>query len=348
MVKKTETMNIEVDEPFSYHTRRDPNRIGFTPLVVSEIDIPIKNQPTAAMFYSLWGKDNVDTRRNFRVFYNGSIYSISREADYSKHIHAGAPDVREVFANLVEKEESWEIERIPPVLLRQNIFFVYLIENEDTQPFLQRIFAEPGNVYLYLPESGMKYFNRLLANFLHLESVALEHYYEAIEEHDKLEKTINRLSNMHRTIRDVINKSMQRSSFDVYGHYKHSKELERLISQHYSILVDHSINLASLKERTETAEGFIDESFIFQHFKKELMEELEYKPLDMDTLSKCAGFAREIIQKSFTTKAALLGASLGIIGTIVGTILLDFIRAQMASPNNGLSMISQILACILG
>ena len=290
----------------------------------AEINLPVKNQGEAALMSSLIGK-RVDLTTKFGILYNASIYAMFREADLTKISHPGAPDIRDLLESVIKSEKSWRTTYTGPNPLRQDFFFVYLVDNKNTQEYIGKIFVEGSRLYLYQSEKWLKKFDQMLATILYTISSRLDIYYSGIFQHDKLEDCVQNLNEIHESIQSIIASSLKLSFFDIMGHYRNSKELEKLISKHYSGLLDYSSNLELLRKRTEEVEKYLSKNFLLGPFIETLMEELKHQKIDVETLTKCASYAREVIQKSYTTKVTLLGAAIGILGTIFGTLILHYL-----------------------
>lgn len=209
-----------------------------------------------------------------------------------------------------------------------------------------RVFVDEFGIHLYFPQSELQNFDRLLCGHLFMNSFHLDCYYGAINDRNKLTKINSDLNDTHRAIRGLINESLQLSFYSIHRHYKISRKLEKLISQHYSMLLDYSENAMIFRESAETADKLLSESSILGHFRAELTDELKHDTIDVDTLTKCTDCARDVVQKSYTAKVTLLGAPIAIVGSIIGTLILEFIRAQTASPSNSQNMTAQIISLI--
>ena len=292
--------------------------------IKAEISLPVKNQRSAAFMLGVYG-ERVDPTTDFGILYNANIYAIFREADLSKIFHPGSPDIRGLLESLIESEKSWRTKDTYPNPLRENFFFVYLVDNKNTQKYMGKIFVEKSQLYFYQSEKNLKKFDEFLATILYIISTPLDTYYSAIFQLGKLKGYIENLNEIHKAIQSVIASSLELSSFDVMSHYGNSKRLEKLISKHYSGLLDYSSNLELLRKRIEEAEKELRKDFLLNPFVETLMEELKHKKTDVETLTKCASYAREVIQKSYTTKVTLLGALIAILGTIFGTLILHYL-----------------------
>jgi hypothetical protein len=329
-VKSVETKAVPPAEDFISTSRRQPGKpekieaIEFTPLIEASVTLPVKNQRIAALYSSLFGKGNVDATADSGVLYNGSIYAIFRVIDFSKNIHDGAPDIRNLFVGLLEKESSWEVRKVPPNPLRQDIYFVYLFEKEETRKYLGKVFAEKGEVYFHLPESESAHFEELLGRLLVMPRT-LGDFYHASDLKHQIEDVAEDLNETHKSIQKVIAGFLKLRFIDVYNHYKHSRELEKLVSRHYSLLLDYSGKTQMLRQCTKDVEDLMSDDYVLKHFKNQLMEDLVFEAIDVETLTKCASYACEVVQRSYTTKITLLGVLIGVLGTAIGTLILQFI-----------------------
>lgn len=292
--------------------------------IMAEVSIPVKNQRSAASMLALYGK-RTDLTTDFGILYNASIYAIFREVDLSKGPHPGSPDIRDLLKSTIANEKSWRMTSTYPNPLRQNFFFVYLLDNKTTQEYIGKIFVEKSQLYFYQSEKNLKKIDELLATVLYLVSTPLDTYYSGIFQLRKLKDRIRDLNETHESIQSIIASSLELSFFDIVSHYRNSKKLEKLISKHYSELLDYSSNLELLRKRIEQAEKFLGVDFLLNPFMEKLMEELKHEKIDVETLTKCASYAREVIQRSYTTKVTLLGGLIAILGTIFGTLILHYL-----------------------
>jgi len=288
----------------------------------AEIGLPVKNQLSAAFMLGLHG-DRVDLTTDFSILYNASIYAIFREVDLSRAPHPGIIDIRNFFQSVVERESSWRTKFIGPTPLRQDFFFVYLVDNKNSHEYVGKMFVKESELYLYLSEARLKKFEELLATILYLSN--LDEYYSAMFQLQRLDNCVENLTETHTSIQSIISSSLKLSFFNVLTHYRNSKELEKLIAKHYSGLLDYNSNLELLREEIADAEEVLRKDLLLSPFVTKLMKELEHEKIDMETLTKCASYAREVIQKSYTTKVTLLGALIGILGTLVGTLVLHYL-----------------------
>ena len=324
LVKKVETLNIPSSRELVVRRVIGPlESISLSPIKF-EVSLPIEEQATSIFMSSLFG-ERVDMTTDFGVIYNASTYVIFREANLSKLFHPGAPDVRDVLVDTIGKEKIWETKVIPPNPLIQDIYFVYLRDDPNMEEFVGKMFIEGDRLYYYLSEKLLSFFERILGYLLDVASSTLDFYYAAVFQKLKLEEVVENLKMIHQSIQDVIAGFQKLSFWNIYGHYKHSKNLEKLVSQHYSALLNYSFNLEILRKYSEEAEDSLYNSFLFRHFTKQLMAELKHDEIDMDTLTKCVNYARELVQKSYTVKVTLLGGLISIIGSILGTLILRFL-----------------------
>jgi len=329
-IKSVEMKTVPPMADFVCYTRRhseNPEKIEaveFIPLIESKVVLPVKNQKLHALYSALYGKGNIDATADFGILYNGSIYAIFRVIDFSKNIHDGGPDIRGLFFELLEKESSWEIKSAPPNPLRQEVYFVYLLEKEETREYVGKVFVKENEVYFHLPESETRHFEALLSSLV-ANPLALGNFYEASDQKQQVEHIAEDLSETHKSIQKVIASFLKLRFIDVYNHYRHSRELEKLVSRHYSLLLDYSNKTERLRHSIRHVEDLISDDYILKNFKKQLMEDLVFEAVDVETLTKCASYACEVVQRSYTTKITLLGVLIGVIGTAIGTLILQFI-----------------------
>jgi hypothetical protein len=329
-VKSVETKAVPPVEDFIYTSRRgleNPERIEtieFTPLIDAKVTLPLKNQKMVSLYSALYGKGNIDATADFGILYNGSIYAIFRDIDFSKDIHDGAPDIRNLFSGLLEKESSWKVHSVPPNPLRQDFYFVYLIEKEETRQYLGKTYARENEVHFHLPESESAHFEELLSRLLVMPPM-LGLFYEASDQKQQIQDISDDLNETHKSIQKVIASFLKLRFIDVVGHYKLSRELEKLVSRHYSLLLDYSGKTEELRQSTKFVEDRMSNDYILKRFESKLMEDLALEAVDVETLTKCASYACEVVQRSYTTKITLLGVLMGVLGTAIGTLILQFI-----------------------
>lgn len=323
LVKKLKTITV-TSKPMSF-TRIENSSVELMHPIMLRISLPIKNQMSSSIDLSIFGKD-ADLTSEFGVVYNGIIYVIFREVDVSKFLFAGGvPDVREVLFDIVSKEESFETKRFPPNPLREYIYLVYLEDKPNVKEFFGKIYREKSAIYLYLSEKQLRNFENTFATFLVGTSTSLDDYYRTISQFKELEKITMDMGKIHKSIQSTIEKFLKISFWNIRQHYTYSKNLEKLLSQHYSALLDYSSNLAIFEKNVGNVEKKLIDDFFLKYFKNELLESVKFDKVDVDTLTKCASFAKELVQRSYTTKATLLGALIGVIGTVIGTVFLHLL-----------------------
>jgi len=285
----------------------------------------VKNQDVSKVSEAFISPRAIDYTSSFDLLYNGSVYLISRKADLSKVFHPGAPDIRDKFKAILSKEELWEVRQVAPNPLREEIFLVFIEETEETSEFIGKIFLEKGRLYLYLPKTLLRQYKQIISSLLRSSSYILDIYYTTVIDRELVDQYRRELEEIHTSIRKILGEFEKIQFFDIYSHFKKSRELERLISRHYSCLLDYSSTIEQLREDSERVRNLLREDYLLKHFQKYLMKEIEYRKIDVDTLTKCASYAREITQRSYTTKITLVAALLTIIGSIIGSVLISLL-----------------------
>lgn len=299
--------------------------LNFMPYVGCRFNLPVKNQNVSEIFEAFVSSKAIDYTSTFDLLYNGSIYLISRKVDLSKVFHPGAPDIRDEFKAILSKEELWEVRQVAPNPLREDIFLVFIEETEETSKFVGKMFLEKGRLYLYLSKTLLKQYKQIMSSLLRSSSYILDMYYTAVTARELVDQYRRELEKIHTSIRKILGEFEKIPFFDIYNHFKKSRELERLISRHYSCLLDYSSAIEQLREDSERVRNLLRESYLLRYFQKRLMKEIEYRKIDVDTLTKCASYAREITQRSYTTKITLVAALLTVIGSIIGSVLISLL-----------------------
>lgn len=330
LVKETEIVGIPHKHLFSFTsmTRAKGKSEEIESVLLSQpirakISLPVKNQKDSALDLLLFSE--ADCTEDFGILYNAGIFAVFREVDLSKKSHPGAPDIRELLLNTIESEKSWKMRNTYPNPLRENFFIVYLRDDQSTKENIGKTLVEDNSLYLYQSEKSLGKFEELLARILWEISPKISTYYSAIFQLEKMRDLSNSLLELHGSIQSTIAGLLQLSFFNIVGYYKNSKKLERLISKHYSSLLDYSSNVELFRQDAEDAKDALDKVFLLKPFARILMEELELERIDIETLTKCTSYARDVVQKSYTTKVTLLGALIGILGTVLGTLLLHYL-----------------------
>lgn len=283
------------------------------------VNLPVKNQEIGQPTF--FDKSLYDCVSNFEVVYNGSIFCILREADLSKKFLPGAADVRAFLKTILEKEKSWKVETIGPTPLRERIFLLFLTENEDTKKYIGNALYEKGDIWILYSEKSLKKVVELFANMLQKVASPLETFYSGMRSNQKVTEDIDKLITTNESIIKVVEKYDQISFFKLHKHYKLSKKLEMLVRSHYKTLLNYSTATIELEYSMEWAKESLGGS-IFGSFLDSYMEELRIKPLNLESFDKCVNYAKGLTQRSYTIKVTLVGAFIGIIGTIFGTLIL--------------------------
>ena len=296
-----------------------------------DISLPIKNQEETLFELELYN-DRVDCTTKFGILYNASIYMYYREINLSKNRHPGYIDIRELFSNVIKdmkgfrEKQTWKILSTYPNPLRQDFIFLFLQEKPETQEYLSKKYLlDNSNLYLFLPEQQLKKLDEFLATILYKMSIALDIYYNGIFQLEEIKETVGKLDEIHKSIQAIIDNSLNLSFFNVKDYYKNSRKLEKSISSHFSILFNYSSKVHSFKKDVGYIKEYINGEALLSSFQEVLLKELELEEIDAETLTSCINFAREIMQRSYTTKVTLLGTLIGIIGTILGTSILNFL-----------------------
>lgn len=293
--------------------------------ISARISLPVKNQWEVSFLQSMYGKNQVEATIKFGVLYNGAVYAVYREADMSKLFHPAGPDMRNLLQKALVEEKGWTTKDIYPNPLRQDFYFVYIADNEETQGFIGYYYLDDSRLYLYFSEKRMEYFRESLAVMLVAVATDLDKYYSTIFSLVDTRDCIEKLDEIHLSIQRILEDSLGLSFFNILAHYTASKKLERVIAEHYSTLLRYSSNVRKLSKEVEETESRLSKSVLFKPLLKKLMTEFDYKGIDTDVLTKCADYAQETLRRSFTTKVTLLGVLIGVLGTVFGTMLLHFL-----------------------
>ena len=162
---------------------------------------------------------------------------------------------------------------------------------------------------------------------MRMVNFTLARFYETASKHAKIEEYRSRLEEIHGSMRKIIAEAERIPFFDLYKHYKESKKLEHLVAKHFSSLLDYTLGLEELREWTESVQGMLNNDILLRNFQTRLMADLKHEKIDVDTLTRCADYGREITQRSYTGKITLVGILLTIILSIVGSIIIDYLKS---------------------
>jgi hypothetical protein len=304
--------------------------ISFTPYIMCEIHCPVKNQLEIKVDGLFASASNIDATDTFSLIYNGSIYIVFREADPTKPSHPGAADIRNFLEDIFGKQPKvWKTKTQPPNPLREDVYFVFLEDLPETRPLIGRSFQEKDSNRLYtcLPESGLKNFKQFMGICLFTVSFDLDIFYQTAFQHDNVEAKRDRLELNQRSLRKTIQDIQQLSFFNFYKHYRKSRELERSVSEHFLNMVDYSLACEHLGKRAEKVRHYLAKDVLLHYFGKSLMDEIIHEKSDIESLAKCANYLSDSTQKSYANKITILAALLTIIGSVAGSILIDYLRS---------------------
>jgi hypothetical protein len=321
----TKAFDIATTERLTGPSSSSLEAVRFTPMIRCSAVLPVKNQDDSQTLIDLRGKEEVDTITKFEILYDGSIYAILREIDLNKHFHPGVYDIRDIFMQAVQKEQSWKEKEIPPNPIRQDFFFVFLVEDQQTKDLIGNTFKEGSIVYCLLSAPRSKDFIKTIASSFQKVKFRLNNYYLGVSVREALDGLVDDLIKLHYSIQSTIEKISKLWYFNISGHYKESKRLEKLVSQHYLYMLNYANELERFKKEANQTERSIEKDPILRVLKDELLEELKPSKVNVDTFSRCAEYAREVAGKSYATKITILGIILTAIGTILGTLILHFL-----------------------
>ena len=298
--------------------------VNFAPLLRCTLNLPIKNQDEVAMIEGLIGEKEIDATTNFDVFYDGSIYSICREIDVNKRAHPGAIDVRDVFIEAIQNEPEWKFKEIPPNPLRQDFLLYFVNVDEETRGFLGSTFTWHNDTVLVLPMPPSNDFATVIGRILVPKNAnILLDYYTTISGTADVNAIITKIIDLQDLIQSTIKRISGLGYFDLLAHYKESTLLEKLVSEHYTLILEGVNYSGRLTKEIDHSEKLLENS-IFEKEKEDLIAELQPSKIDIETFSKCVDYAKEVTGKSYTTKVTILGALLGIFGGIIGSVILHF------------------------
>jgi hypothetical protein len=242
---------------------------------------------------------------------------VSREINFSKRFHPGSEDIRDLFFSILEKAETWNFKSVAPVPLRENIILVFLIENNETAKIIGRtLFRKPGDLIFFLPESALRKVDQFEVDFLSRISFDLALFYDTVCE-------LNEVNTYRRELEKIELKSMmdkfQKLHFhNFFAYHKALKQLENLISKHFSYIVNYSLALNALEGAIEKLKEQLKQNFCLKYLQSQLLKELEHKKIDIDALTRCTDHIKEIAQRSYTNRITLLATILTIIGSVIG------------------------------
>ena len=298
--------------------------VKFTPLVRCTLVLPIKNQEDSLEAIDLQGNEIVDTTTNFEILYDGSIYAIIREIDLKKRFHPGVYDIRDTFMETIQNEPFWKRKEIPPNPLRQDFIFVFLVEDQQTKELIGRTFKKRNIMYSLLSSPSSGDFTKIIGSSFQKGSFGMTAFYTTLSRRMSLDKLADDLTKVHHSIQSTIKKLSKLWYFNIYGHYKESKRLEKLVFQHYLLILNYTNELEGFKKEAMQIKDMIEDS-MFRILEDEFLDELKPREVDIDTFSKCIEYAQEVAGKSYTTKITILSAVLGVIGAIMGTLILHYL-----------------------
>ena len=321
VVKKVET--VDLTHSFTITSLLDPRSIRLGKPIMLHIELPIEKQEVSMIDLALFGEKS-DSVSNFSITYDGTMYAICREVDFSKSLYlGGVPDVRNIFFDMIYEKKLFNVIKVPPNPRHENIYLVYVKDSEKANDYVGGTFKEEKSFSIYLSESQLEDHGKIVARLLRMTE--LEDYYKAKLSYGKLQTIAERIGEVHQIIQDVIDESMNTSFFHLLEHYRLTKKLEKLVYLHHSYLLSYSLGSEILRADIQSADEALRTDSIFKHYRNELLEELEIPRVDLDTLTKCVIFAKDFIQRSYATKATLFGALIGVVGTIIGTYLLNLL-----------------------
>jgi hypothetical protein len=225
------------------------------------------------------------------------------------------------------------VKSIPPVPLRESMYLIFLLENDGTRPLLDKSFLDPqsGDLYVCLPEKILNRFEEFMAVCMARASHYLDNFYDAVTVHETVERKREELENTQRSLKTLANGIQELSFFNFYQHYKQTKRMEKMVTTHFSNLVDYNIACQKLRKSTEELETRLEDSEILRPFKKPLLDELRHDKIDTESLTTCANYLNDMTQRSYTNKISLLAVLLTIIGSVAGSVILDYLRSLLGA-----------------
>jgi hypothetical protein len=305
-------------------------RLSFLPYIICKIHLPKKNQEIGMTWESFATSENIDWTEKFDVVYDGSIFLVSREIDFSKRFHPGSEDIREVFFSILKKEKTWNLKSVAPVPLRENIILVFLVENNETAKIIGRnLFRKPGDLIFFLPESVLRKVDQFQVDFLSQISFDLALFYDTVCELNEVNTYREELEKIHIELKSMVDKLQKLHFYNFLAYHKALKQLENLISKHFSYIVNYGLALNALEGTIGKLKEQLKQNFWLKHLQLQLLEELEHKKIDVDALTKCTNHIKEIAQRSYTNRITLLATILTIIGSIIGSLVIDYVRSVL-------------------
>ena len=224
---------------------------------------------------------------------------------------------------MLENKRHWKLEEIPPNPLRED-FFVYFLEEKGQTDIFGRIFRQNKKTIIALPIPPNGDFMMMIGNLLYSNSHSLETYYLTMREKEVINEISSSIIELQDSIQSTIKTKSNLNYFDLFKHYKQSKHLEKLISQHFSLILNYTNRLSKLRSHIDLLNDSLANG-IFQKLKESLIADLQPNEIDIETFSKCIDYAREMSEKSYTIKVTILGALLGIVGGVIGSLVLQVI-----------------------
>ena len=300
--------------------------LRFRPLIKCTVNLPIKNQYDVHIMQSINGEAQIDATSIFKLFYDGCIFGIYREIDIKKVVHPGIVNIRDLFQEAL-LDKRWKLEKIPPNPLRQDFIF-YFVDDTKVAPknFGKTFERDKGTIVMILPVPKDDDFDKVLGRLLYTNSLILDVYYQAMSD----VKSLNDISSSIIELQDSIQLTIKAKSilnyFDLLRHYKSSKKLEKLIFEHYGLILKYTNDLNRLRTNIGRIEEYLAANELFSIKKKDLIDDLQPDTIDVETLSKCIEYARSMSEKSYIVKMTILGALLGIAGGIAGSLVLEIIQ----------------------
>jgi hypothetical protein len=305
--------------------------LEFSPFITCRFHLPTKNQEIGKILESFVTSENIDWTENFNIIYNGSIFLIYREIDPLKRAHPGSEDVRDMFFTVLKKSKTWHLKEIAPTPLREDVIMTFLVENKDTAELIGKTFVgkQTGDLIFCFPESVLKRLEQFAADFLSMIASDLTKFYNTVCTHDELEICRDRLEQTHIELKSVVEKLQKLHFYNVYTHHRELKLLENLISRHFSYILDYNLIKENLTKDVEDLRTGFERNIFLKHLSASLLKELAYEEIDVDTLTKCTDYVNEITKRSYANKITLLAAILTIIGSTLGSLIIDYVRSVL-------------------
>ena len=321
IVKKVETISSTRYPDYMMHERmKIPDEeisLKFSPFLKININIATKDQESVLRYKAMSREDYIDYAESYDILYNGSIFLISREADINKPLHPGAPDIREELINIFNESDAFSVEFMPPNPLREDMYLIFIRNNDENKKFIGKIDCKNDIIYLYASENDIKDINgHILSIYESIEHV-INVFYHSIMSIKNLIKLTDEILDNNEEILNDINNLRNTSIFNILKRLNINKEIDnKLLKYHKQYITYQKLKMRCDMEKSRNKE-IIEKTELLHCWKNKLFNELDRRLYDISTLENCVSYYKEATQFSNVFKMTIFGLFLGFLSSLI-------------------------------